>query len=161
MSTLGQRISDSRRALSLTQDQLAEKLGVSSQAVSKWENDLSCPDIFLLPQLCDLLGVTLDFLLRGDSSPVVYVPEEKRDFNKLILRISVLSSDNDRVNINLPLPLIRACIELGMSLPEINGAEALKSIDLGQIMTLVENGAIGKLVEVDDSDGDHVEIVVE
>ena len=55
-NTLGSRIAEYRRAKGITQDQLAEHMGVSSQAVSKWENDLSCPDITLLPRLADYFG---------------------------------------------------------------------------------------------------------
>jgi|GEM_PF-6583186 len=44
-NTLGSRIGEFRKKKGITQDQLAEYIGVSSQAVSKWENDLSCPDI--------------------------------------------------------------------------------------------------------------------
>ena len=47
--TLGKRIMRHRKALGLTQDQLAEQLGITAQAVSKWENDQSCPDIAMLP----------------------------------------------------------------------------------------------------------------
>lgn len=61
--TLGKRIAALRKEKGLTQEQLAEKVGVSAQAVSKWENDVSCPDITLLPLLADLLGVTVDELL--------------------------------------------------------------------------------------------------
>ena len=49
--TLGKRIAQYRKAQNMTQENLAEKLGVSSQAVSKWETDQTCPDILLLPQL--------------------------------------------------------------------------------------------------------------
>ena len=61
--TLGKRIAALRKEKGLTQEQLAEKVGVSAQAVSKWENDVSCPDITILPLLADLLGVTVDELL--------------------------------------------------------------------------------------------------
>jgi len=61
--TLGKRIAALRKEKGLTQEQLAEKVGVSAQAVSKWENDVSCPDITLLPLLADLFGVSVDELL--------------------------------------------------------------------------------------------------
>ena len=61
--TLGKRIMQHRKNLGLTQDQLAEKLGVTAQAVSKWENDQSCPDISMLPKLAELFGTTTDALL--------------------------------------------------------------------------------------------------
>lgn len=70
-STLGKRISAYRKQMGLTQDQLAEKLGLTAQAVSKWENDLSCPDITVLPKLADIFGVTTDTLLgREQEIPV-------------------------------------------------------------------------------------------
>ena len=58
--TLGSRITELRRKKNMTQEELAAELGVTPQAVSKWENDLSCPDITLLPQLARLFGVTTD-----------------------------------------------------------------------------------------------------
>jgi transcriptional regulator with XRE-family HTH domain len=61
--TLGNRIVHHRKRLGLTQDQLAEKLGVTAQAVSKWENDQSCPDIAMLPKLAALFGISIDELL--------------------------------------------------------------------------------------------------
>ncbi len=69
--TMGKRIAEGRKKLGLTQDQLAERLGITAQAVSKWENDLSCPDIATLPALADILGVTVDELLgREPKEPV-------------------------------------------------------------------------------------------
>ena len=49
--TLGKRIQALQKEQGLTQEALAERMDVSPQAVSKWENDLSCPDILSLPQL--------------------------------------------------------------------------------------------------------------
>ena len=48
-TTIGERIKYHRKRLGMTQEQLAERIGVSAQAVSKWENNLSCPDISILP----------------------------------------------------------------------------------------------------------------
>lgn len=56
-----------RRRLNLTQEQVAEVLGVSCQAVSKWETGFSCPDISLLPGIADLFGVSVDHLLGHDT----------------------------------------------------------------------------------------------
>lgn len=67
-STLGKRISYHRKRLGLTQEQLADRVGVSAQAVSKWENDLSCPDINLLPELADIFGITVDALLGKETA---------------------------------------------------------------------------------------------
>lgn len=61
--TLGKRIVARRKGLGLTQDALAERLGVTAQAVSKWENDQSCPDITMLPKLAEVFGCSTDELL--------------------------------------------------------------------------------------------------
>ena len=66
--TLGKRIVANRKRLGITQDRLAEQLGVTAQAVSKWENDQSCPDITMLPKLAEIFGTTTDALL-GLSEP--------------------------------------------------------------------------------------------
>ena len=164
MDTIGKRISEYRKKKNLKQDELAEMLGVSPQAVSKWENDLSCPDISLLPELSRILGVSIDEIVQGKKKePIVSIlpEEERKDINKLMLRIVVDSEDGDRVRVNLPMALVKVAIETGISMPQINGSEALKNIDFAQIFTLVENGAIGNLVEVDSADGDTVRIFVE
>ncbi len=64
-TVLGLKISYYRRLLGLTQAELAEMLGVSCQAVSKWEQQTNCPDIMLLPELARIFGVTIDELF-GD-----------------------------------------------------------------------------------------------
>lgn len=65
---ISEKICEFRKARSLTQEQLGSKLGVSSQAVSKWEKGESMPDIMLLPQLCEIFGITADALLEVPSS---------------------------------------------------------------------------------------------
>lgn len=67
--TLGNKIAELRKGKGLTQEALANKLGVSNQAVSKWEANQSCPDIQLLPQIADLFEISLDALFgRGTQS---------------------------------------------------------------------------------------------
>ena len=61
--TLGKRIIANRKRLGMTQDRLAEQLGVTAQAVSKWENDQSCPDISMLPKLAEIFCISIDALL--------------------------------------------------------------------------------------------------
>ena len=64
---IGTRIADMRNAKNITQLELAEKLGVTDRAVSKWETGVSYPDILLLGQIADIFGVSVDYLLRGKS----------------------------------------------------------------------------------------------
>ena len=77
-NTLGERIKYHRKRLNLTQEQLAQRLGVSAQAVSKWEHNLSCPDIAVLPDIAQLFGITIDELL-GKSTPKVHEAEVVED----------------------------------------------------------------------------------
>ena len=161
--TLGKRIAELRRQRGLTQDQLAEAMNVSPQAVSKWENDLSCPDITMLPGLADYFHVTIDFLMRGEPDDEVrMVPaEQRKNVDDMILKLYVLSSDGDKVKMNLPLPLVQAAITLGVQPSMLGGKDVLKDIDLEAILKLVEKGLVGKLLELQSAEGDIVEITVE
>ena len=163
-TTLGKRIAALRKQKELKQDDIAQLLDVSPQAVSKWENDQTCPDIGLLPKLAQILGVTTDELLSGKHALQevrVLPPEERKDIKDMLLRIIVDSSDGDKVRINLPMALVQVALDMGTEMPQISGKEALKNIDLNQIMELVRQGAIGNLVEVESADGDTVRIFVE
>lgn len=163
--TIGKRISEYRKEINLKQEQLAEMLNVTPQAVSKWENDLTCPDISLLPELAKIFGITVDELLVGkkeETKVVDVLPEEKRkDINDLMLRIVVTSADGAKVRVNLPMQLIEAAINLGIEMPEVSGNNSLKNIDFKKIFELVKKGAVGNLIEVESADGDIVNIFVE
>ena len=164
--TLGTRISENRKKKSISQEQLAEHFGISSQAVSKWENDISCPDISLLPQLADYFNTSIDELLCGKSSDSVQLlaENERKDINKMLFKIFVNSSDGDLVKMNIPLGLIKTAIEVGMKMPQISGnkqLDVLKDIDIESILLMAESGVIGKILEVKNADGEVVEIAIE
>ena len=163
--TIGKRIAALRREKNLKQDDLAQMLEVSPQAVSKWENDQTCPDISLLPKLAKILGVSVDELLSGkqELQPVVtLVPEDQRkDIKDMMLRIVEDSADGDKVRVNLPMALVQLAMEMGMEMPQVSGNDALKDIDWAQVMELVRHGVMGNLIEVESADGDIVRIFVE
>ena len=73
---IGMIIMNKRKALGYTQQVLADKLNVSFQAVSKWENGTSCPEIELLPVLANILGTSVDSLLGYEA--VINPDYEKR-----------------------------------------------------------------------------------
>ena len=62
--TLGMMIAELRKQHGMTQLELAEKMGVTDKAVSKWERDLSCPDINSIPKLAEILGVSVEELMQ-------------------------------------------------------------------------------------------------
>ena len=66
-SNLGKKIAEARRRARLTQNDLAARVGVTAQAVSKWEQGRSCPDIAILDEIADALGISLFELLGMDK----------------------------------------------------------------------------------------------
>ena len=65
--SMGVFISEKRKENHMTQRELADRLSVTDKAVSKWERDISCPDIHTIPRLADVLGVSAEELLRLES----------------------------------------------------------------------------------------------
>lgn len=96
---IGSKIKKSRIDAKLTQEQAAETLGISRQTISNWENEKSYPDIVSVLKMSDLYGVSLDYLLKGDSTMKNYldyieestnVVKSKVKLSKLILILSYL-----------------------------------------------------------------------
>lgn len=161
--TFGKRFQRLRKEKGYTQEQIAEKVNISYQAVSKWENDISSPDISILGELATILGVTVDELLgRVDPSRVELVEENNRkNIKDMVLKIIVLDGDDgDKVNVKLPVLLVKALLESGAPI-SINGNKSLESLDFKQIFDLVEQGVVGELVNIESKDGSIVKIVVE
>lgn len=116
--TLGKRIAMLRKNQGWTQEQLGEKVGVSAQAVSKWENDIACPDIATLPLLADLFGVTTDELLGiKPIEPHVVIldkepEEEKEDKRHFYVNFDINKAENHRGAIALCITAILVCLML-------------------------------------------------
>ena len=79
--TIGEKIAQLRQNMNISQEQLAEKISVSRQSVSKWEVDQALPQIDKVLQLCELFKVSSDELLR-DSVSIERVLRDKKDGNK-------------------------------------------------------------------------------
>ena len=159
METLGTRLVELRKKYNFTQADIGEKLNVSVQADSKWENDLSLPDYDYLIKLADLFNTSIDELL-GRKKEIVR-QEENKDKNKLLFKISIKSADGDTVNVNLPLSVIKVLVENNSNTNIISGNESLKNIDFASLLSLAEQGVIGEIVNISSADGDIIKIVVE
>ena len=163
--TLGTRIAALRRAKKLKQEDLAEMLGVSAQAVSKWENDQSCPDIYLIPSLAKIFNVTTDELLTGekpeDTTVRMLSESEKNNIKDMMLRFVVNTLAGDVIRLNFPISLIEMMISEGINISSISGNDALKSIDMNMILDSVKHGVIGNIMEVETADGDTIKVFVE
>ena len=164
-TTLGKRIAALRHKKQMKQDELAEKLGISSQAVSKWENDQTCPDISLLPLLAKTLGISTDELLTGkkeEAQAVRMLPEnERKKIEDMLLRIMITGKDGDVVRVNLPLAIIKVILDSGLNMSHLSKNEALKNIDLNVILNMANKGAIGNIIDIEDTNGDIIQIFVE
>lgn len=68
--TIGQKLTALRKARGMTQEELSEAIGVTRQTISKWELDTSAPDLDYLCKLCDLFGVTADYLIRPERESI-------------------------------------------------------------------------------------------
>lgn len=157
--TFGENFSRLRKNAGFTQEEVAVNLGVSPQAVSKWENDLSCPDIMLLSKIAKLYNVTVDALLdEHESEELKPIAELKTDeaYNdkgksrfkqnllnrislkkqkpagKVFLKINIVSVNNDDVNIKIPFSLFKLAKGV-LGAVKINRPDEGSDIDLSKI----------------------------
>ena len=162
--TFGQRLSRLRKEKELTQSDLASRLNVTAQAVSKWENDQATPDIDILINLSELFEITLDELLGRQKQVVTYQEKPaKKDIDKMFFRIRIIDGhDGDTVNVNLPLALVKVFVDKETGkVKMLDGNKSLESIDFRQLIDLVEQGVLGEIVNINSADGDKISIVVE
>ncbi|MFA7075992.1 MAG: helix-turn-helix transcriptional regulator [Candidatus Izemoplasmatales bacterium] len=77
------KIYELRKLHNLSQEDLANKLNVSRQAVSKWENGTYMPDIVNLVKLSEIFNVSTDYLLKEDGNSFSYYPKEKKELKTI------------------------------------------------------------------------------
>ncbi len=159
MDTIGKRIAVYRKKKNIKQDELAKILGVSPQAVSKWENDLSCPDISLLPALSDILGISIDGLVRGKNDES---PKKALDDKTFIIAFEYDGIECSKMN--LPMSMVRKAVEKGIDPLTTNDSKALKNVDfataINMAVLLAENGVVGNVLECSEN-GVKVKFIVE
>ncbi|MGN1235200.1 MAG: helix-turn-helix domain-containing protein [Christensenellaceae bacterium] len=166
--TIGQIIREKRAEKGLTQEQLAEQLGVTGQAVSKWERDESYPDISLLKELAKALSTSVGVLVGEEMTETAMIDPEQVDLDRMLLKIRIDSQPeengkSDKVVINLPIGVIRILVENQQLLASLAGEKTqfLTTIDWKQILSLISLGVVGKIVDIESADGDTVGIWVE
>ena len=79
---IGKFIADCRKRKNLTQMQLAEKLGITDKAVSKWERGVAMPDTSIMLELCDILGSSVNELLSGE---IINMENDNQKTEQLLL----------------------------------------------------------------------------
>ena len=86
--TLGQKLKEIRKRLGLSQEQLAEIINVSRQAITKWENDAGIPDISNLQELSKVFGLTVDYLLNVQNNLPALIMKKELDKDKYKNKLS-------------------------------------------------------------------------
>ena len=111
---LGKQIKKYRNELALSQDALAEKIYVSRQTISNWENDKSYPDVNSLVLLSEVFNVSIDNLIKGDVEIMKKQvnEEDKREFEKLSQVFGILFL----LAIISPIPLVHFLNFIGIGI---------------------------------------------
>ena len=76
---IGKYIAGKRKALGMTQKQLAEKLNMSDKSVSKWERGICLPDVSVYMELCEILGISINEFLAGEDIDAENVEKKSED----------------------------------------------------------------------------------
>lgn len=112
--TIGEIISSLRKNKNMTQNDLAEKMNITDKAVSKWERNLSCPDVNSIPKLAEVLGVSVEELLNAQAK-----------------------QENSKVNDIINIVLIGVGLAMGIC---IVITSVLKQIDMNNAITMLGIG---------------------
>lgn len=100
-----------------------------------------------------------ELLKALDKNEEKTVIKPKKDAFKMF-RIKVLSSDGDKVNVQIPVEFAKVALRQGKGFMKVDQIENL-DLDIEQILEMIDSGMLGKIVDVESADGDTVEIVIE
>lgn len=160
MKSIGQNIAELRKKKGLTQEELAEKMCVTAQAVSKWERDASYPDVTALSELAKVLGVSVAAIIEGEQS----VPKLKEAAADAIARrvvcitVNVGQADVD-MKVQFPVTALKKMMDNGFLKQMIDDEEDYSQIS-SVLESAVEMGCVGPIMNVNAS-GTQVRISVE
>lgn len=126
---VGNTIAKLRKKNGMTQNALAQKLGVSDKAVSKWENGLGYPDITLFPVIADLFGISVDYLMMGEEKGITIAGNMIMDIVQDIPEY----------------PKAGMLVDIGNITRSVGGCLPNTAIDLAKIDRSIPINAIGKV----------------
>ena len=107
---IGKFISEKRKELGITQSELAEKLNITDRAISKWENGVCMPDVGTIPELCEILNITINDLFSGE---VVNMKNNEKKLEENLMDLARQKEEADKRLLNLEWIIgILACIVL-------------------------------------------------
>lgn len=97
---IGKFIKEKRKEKKITQSELAEKLNVTDRAISKWENGICMPDSGIIPELCEILNITINDLFSGET---VDVKNKEKKLEENLLDMIKLKQEKDKQLLNLEI----------------------------------------------------------
>ena len=97
---IGRFISEKRREKHLTQSELAERLGITDRAISKWENGVCLPDAGTMPELCEILDITINDLFSGEK---VDTKKNEKKLEQNLLEMTKMKEEKDKQLLNLEI----------------------------------------------------------
>ena len=147
MNTIGQNIAYFRKQKNMTQEELAEKMSVTAQAISKWECDASYPDITVIQTLSKILGVSVTELLEGISTPPQLKDAPQEIIDRRIVRIEV-QTKGTKIVTRFPVPAMKKAIENGT----LEGLLDDDFEEVASILGMIDEGMTGRLVDVNTPD---------
>ena len=152
--SIGKNIAYFRKEKGLTQSELGDRLGVSNQAVSKWETELTMPDVMLLPEIAKNLGISIDSLYGDltEKEQIIFdnITEEDR-------RVLIVSVQSNGVTVKTRLPVVAIQSIFGNALLR----DCLAEEEIETLLSMLENNAKGTLLNVDSDDAQVTISVVE
>ena len=127
--TIGSGIARLRKSNGMTQDELAERLGVSGKTVSKWENGHGYPDVTIFPRLAEVFGVSVDHLMTGEEKGITVAGNMILDIVKNIREY----------------PSAGMLVDISDITPAVGGCMPNTAIDLAKIDRRIPINAIGRV----------------
>ena len=163
MTSIGKNIAYFRKKAGFTQEELSEKMNITSQAVSKWENDLSYPDLTSAKMLADILHVSIDELINGATNCTIATNASAEQISRRILLICAQVDEDEysvekatNVIVRIPVSVLLNAYENG-TLGELVG-DYEQNVE--KAIGMIKEGVMGTLVDVQ-AEGCNVQIKVE
>ncbi len=97
---IGKFICTKRKEKNITQSELAEKLNITDRAISKWENGACLPDVGTMPELCQILGITINDLFSGE---VVSMEDKEKKLEENLLEMAKAKEKRDKELLNIEI----------------------------------------------------------
>lgn len=154
---IGNNIAALRKKRGITQEALANEIGVSPQAVSKWENNTSCPDVSLLPDIAKYFGVSIDALLNCSDDEIINEQSEKSDFTQKEgsvnefknVCLKIVQQNGKENNIKIPFKLVK----LGL---DFASAFGISRNIAEKISLIINSNELSEIFEMDTETGEHI-----